>query len=318
MSEHPDHQNTCFADEPTGPQPPSETISAMTRTEWAQHEVADVRIALAHGVVQLLCNLSGVDALHIKGFALDPALRHNGRTTSDLDLLVRPAHVEVLRAVLPDHGWSQYGRFATGSPFGHGENWHHDVLGYLDLHRFIPGIGLSPDESFDRLWASRTATGLAQVVCAVPSIDAQALVLLLHAARSHGDQRAALDVDHVWRNGSPASRARIADLVATLRADVAFAAAIGTLEDFRDRPDYLLWKVSSSPEASRTKEWWARIRAASGPREKLALAFRSVMVNRDHLRATRGHEPTRAEMVREFLSRAKSAAHEVVSRRSRP
>lgn len=283
----------------------------MEESEVAEHEVAQVRIELAHGVVQLLCNSSGVDALHLKGLALDPELRYPDRTGRDVDLLVRPSHIDALRAALRSHGWLQVGRFATGSPFEHAENWHHETLGYLDLHRLIPGIGLTPDDAFASLWANRTSTVLADVECAVPDRDAQALVVLLHAARSRGDHRGALDVDHVWRNADATGRQRIADLVDDLRAEVAFAAAVGGLEKFRDRPDYLLWKVNSSPNAPRTTEWWARIRAASGPRRKASLAVRSLLVNRDHLRTMGAREPSRADLAREFVRRARLAAREL-------
>lgn len=286
----------------------------MKESEFAEHDVAQVRIELAHGVVQLLCNSSGVDALHIKGSALDPALRYPGRTGRDVDLLVHPEHIDALRAALGEHGWLQVGRFATGSPFEHAENWHHETLGYLDLHRLIPGIGLSPDDAFRSLWATRTSARLADIECAVPDLDAQALIVLLHAARSHGDHRGVLDTDHVWRNADPEIRQRILALVDDLRAEVAFAAAAGGLENFRDRPEYLLWKVNSSPDAARTTEWWARIRAASGARQKVSLAARSLLVNRDHLRTVSDHEPSRADVVREFMRRARLAAREITDR----
>jgi len=287
----------------------------MTQSLWAEHEVASVRVELAHGIVQLLCDSRGLHALHIKGFALDPALRHPGRVGTDVDLLVRPAHIEAARAVLRCHGWERVGRFATGSPFEHAENWHHDTLGYLDLHRLIPGIGLPADQAFDFLWTGRSTAMLAQVACPVPSRDAQALVLLLHAARSHGDQRSRRDVDHVWRDADAATRQRIRELVVTARSEVAFAAAVGDLERYRARPEYLLWKVNSTPGADRTTEWWARIRAAHGPRRKLSLLCRAVLVNRDHLRTLRDHEPSHTEVLHEFLRRASVAVREVAGRK---
>lgn len=289
----------------------------MTQTEWAEHEVTQVRIELAHGVVQLLCDSRRIDALHIKGLALDPELRHPGRVSMDVDLLVRPPHIATLRAALSEHGWQQTGHFSTGSPFEHAENWHHETLGHLDLHRLIPGVSLPPDEAFDAFWGCRSQTPIAQVDCAVPSLDAQALIVLLHAARSHGDHRSRLDVEHVWRTADVTTQQRIRDLVGTMKAEVAFAAAVGGLEDFRHRPDYLLWKVNSSPDAARTTEWRARIKASPGIRSKASLAVRSLQVNRDHLRTLRGREPSRADMVREFMRRLSLATREITSRRGR-
>lgn len=289
----------------------------MTQTDWPAHEVARVRIELAHGVVQLLCRAAGVDALHIKGLALDESLQHTGRASMDVDLLVRPRHIDRLRAALREHGWEQTGRFATSSPFEHAQNWRHRTLGHLDLHRLIPGIGLPAEEAFETFWRARRSTRLARVECAVPGLDAQALVVLLHAARSHGDQRSTSDVDHVWREAGETEQQRIRELVAVMRAEVAFAAAVGGLEDYRDRPDYLLWKVNSTPDAPRTTEWRARIRATPGRRRKVELAVRSLLVNRDHLRAVSDHEPSRSELAREFLRRAAVAARELRNRSRR-
>lgn len=287
----------------------------MTQTRAAGDGVAHVRIELAHGVAQLLCNEHGVDALHLKGLALDPSLQYDGRQSRDVDLLVRPSHIDTFRQALRTYGWRQFGRFATGSPFEHAENWRHLTLGHLDLHRLVPGIGLPPGDAFEALWTPRRHICLAGVDCAVPSLDAQSVVVLLHAARSHGDLRSRLDTEHLWHHTDAEAHERILQLVSRLRADVAFAAATGNLEEFCDRPDYLLWKVSSSPDADRTTEWWARIRAASGLRRKGSLMLRASLVNRDHLRAVRDHEPTTLELAEEFVRRATAAARELAARR---
>ena len=50
-----------------------------------------------------------------------------------------------------------YSTFASGSPFGHAQTYMHDAWGYVDVHRFFPGIRLAPDAAFDRLWRDRHA-----------------------------------------------------------------------------------------------------------------------------------------------------------------
>jgi len=99
------------------------------------------------------------------------------------------------------------------------------------------------------------------VSCWVPSVTAQRVLLVLNAARSLSGGRR--DVPIVWDGADATQRAAMKRLVSRLRAEVAFAAATGDLERYRDEREYLLWKVVSQG-GPRSLEWWARIRAAPG------------------------------------------------------
>ena len=197
-------------------------------------------------------------------------------------MLVRPEHVDRLDRALRAHGWRLYSTFDYGSPFGHAQTYLHDAWGYMDLHRFFPGIHLAPGPAFDRLWADRCAVELAGVGCPVPSRPAQALLLILNAARSGA--AGANDVAMSGRMRRPERRTEIERLVAELDAHVAFAAATGGLDRFRGERDYRLWKVVSEG-GSRSAEWWARVRAAP----TLAAALRVAAP-----RAARERRPPRA------------------------
>ncbi|MGA4507716.1 nucleotidyltransferase family protein [Propionibacteriaceae bacterium G1746] len=272
-----------------------------------------VRVELMHAFLQSVADEAGIDLLHVKGPALDVSLLQRGahgepmpRHSTDADVLVRPADAERLLSRLREHGCHQRTRYRSGSPFEHAANVWHDELGHADVHRHFPGIGLRPATAFETLWSRRHEVTLAHWPCAVPHVDDQRLLLLLHAARSEGTKQ--LDVDQVWGRAGEVDRERVRSLAEELDATVALAAAIGELDDYRHHPEYALWKQFSGPEAhSRTDEWRARLRAARTPWQAASVMVRALQVNTDRMRLDLGREPTREEIAakrRERLHRA--------------
>ena len=277
---------------------------------------SQVRLSLAHAAVQFLADQHSVDVLHVKGLALDPSQVWSGRTSTDADVLVRPAHVERLLEVLKGHGWRVVNTFENASAFEHSATLWHDQWQYLDLHRAFPGIDRDPDRSFELLWRESEQRVIAAVACPVPSVPAQALLLLLHAARSAGDARGGRDVEQVWRRATPERRDEILGLVDDLEAHVAFSVILGELERHRGAPDYALWKVWSVG-GTRLDEWRARVRAAPTLRRKVTVALRSVLVNVEHLELVRHRPVTRGEVLAEFFARPYRGVREEL-RRLRP
>lgn len=259
----------------------------------------EVRLKFGRAAVQLVADDAGVDLLHIKGDAVDPSLRQP-RPGTDVDVLVRPRHVRALDRSVRQAGWRLYSSFAYGSPFGHAQTYVHESWGYLDVHRFFPGVRLDADAAFDVLARDGDEIDEVGMSCRVPSVDAQAVLQILNAARTPG--RLAGDVDRAWTGATPEERARRAALVEELEAAVAFAAGIGELDRHRGRPDYLLWRAVSRG-GSRTAEWWGRIRAARSAREALAIMARAPLVNRERLVHDLGREPTGAELAKAFAGR---------------
>ncbi|GAA1762309.1 nucleotidyltransferase family protein [Agromyces humatus] len=266
-----------------------------------------VRLRFGHAAVQTLANTIGVDLLHIKGVAVDPSLRPGGYAGSDVDVLVRPSQVVALDRVLRRHGWRLYSTFEYGSPFEHAQTYLHDMWGYLDIHRFFPGIRVDPASAFERFWVDHHEVEIAGVGCSVPSVPAQAVLLVLNAARSRAGSRP--DVQLAWREATAEVRAEIEALVADLDAPVAFAAATGGLDRYRGQRDYALWRIISQG-GSRTSEWWARVRAAPSLGAALRVAARAPLVNVDHLSHRLGRPPSRAEILGEFFRRPARAARE--------
>jgi hypothetical protein len=267
------------------------------------------RVHLAHAVVQKLADDRGVDLLHLKGPAVLPGLRAQGRRSSDVDVLVRPSHLDRLVEALESVGFEQRTDFSTGSAFAHAANWWHDDWGWVDVHTSWPGVTVDPEQAYAVLARTLVHREIAHRACPVPDRTSQRLILVLHSARS-GDTT---DVDHAWVGAEPQERDAVRRLAAELGAEVALAAGIGELERHRGDPSYLLWRYFSEG-GTRLDEWRARLAAAPTVRAKAALLTAAARVNRDHLRMELGHVPTREEVRERQRLRVRRAFAEVSGR----
>ncbi|HRW17352.1 MAG TPA: nucleotidyltransferase family protein [Dermatophilaceae bacterium] len=263
---------------------------------------AAVRVRFAHAALQRIGIERGVRMLHVKGPAADPTLRGRASPGSDADLLVHPADLGALAAGLRSAGWREVTDFA-GSPFGHASNWWHPHWGYADVHRSFPGLTVAPAVAFERLWAQRHTVELASTACDVPSRSAQALLLLLHAARGEGIEQAARERIEVWGALDAAEIAEVEQLADVLRAQTALAAARGELERFREAPDYALW-ASFGTASSPRERWLARWRSTHGV-DRIRLVASSLVVRRSVLESSLGRPATRADVAREYLARVR-------------
>lgn len=271
-----------------------------------------VRLHFGRAAVQTIADGLGVDLLHIKGDTVDPMLRPGRPAGSDVDVLVRPAHVAVLDSALRRHGWIVYSTFRGGSPFGHAQTYRHDVWGYLDLHRFFPGIEVDPAAAFSRLWRDRGRRDFAGVECAVPGVPAQAVILAVNSARAGAWARA--DVGGMWTDAGPRLRAAIDREVRALDARLAFDAAFGDIERHRGEPGYRLWKAVSG-HGGRFEEWWGRLRASRGIHEAIGIIVLAPQVNTEALSHRLGRAPTPGEVVGEFFRRPLRGILETVRRK---
>lgn len=279
---------------------------------------AEQRLRLAHATIQYVADELGARALHVKGPALHSSLLHRDadgnpqpRISSDADVLIDPRHARAVFRRLQQVGWHRYATFATGSPFGHAATVWHDQLGYADIHRKFPGIGIPDGAAFDAMWRDRQFIALGHRVCPVPSVEHQRFLLLLHSARSAA--RGQPDVDVAWRDASDEDRRRTREVAAQFDAELPLAAAIGELDRYRGNRRYALWaQFSSDAPASRSAEWRARLLAASTPVDAAKIALRSLLVNTDHLAVKLGHAPSRMEMFRAWIDRFRRAVDENV------
>ncbi|MBO0980986.1 nucleotidyltransferase family protein [Microbacterium sp. SD291] len=282
-----------------------------------QQVPARVRLAMLRAATQVFGERAGVRMLHIKGDAVDTSLRAMKTTGSDVDVLVDPRRIGALHTALLQAGWSVYSTFHSGSPFGHAQTYFHGDWGHLDVHRRFPGIQIPDADAFELLWESRIPGEVAGIEYRAPSVDAQAVLLMLNSARDsrHGRQTA----ERLWGAVGAEQKIRCLALVAELDAVVAFAAATGRLEAYAHRREYRLWKAVSQG-GSRIAEWWGRIRAQRTLRDAVRVGARSVLVNRERLEHRLGHSPSARDVLAEFSARSVQGLREawlIVFRRRR-
>lgn len=270
---------------------------------------SSVGIRFSHAALQVIAEDNHVDLLHIKGPATDVSLGGDTRSSIDADVLVRPAHVERLVTAMRQHGWTTKYRFEDGSAFEHASTMVHPVLAPVDVHRRFPGVDADPSLAFDRLWADRAVADLAGLPCPVPSVTAQRLVLIVHAARA--GSLTDPDITRAWVEADPAQRLEIDALADEVGATLALAAGTGRLEEHRGERGYELWRVLSTGEASRSRLWVARVKAAPTRRQAARTAVRLVLPNRHRMEASLGRPPTPSEVVFAYGRSARRAALEL-------
>ncbi|UBH24469.1 nucleotidyltransferase family protein [Micrococcus porci] len=261
----------------------------------------ETRVRLAHARITHLMAAAGVRSLHIKGYAMGPGVYAGGRTSSDVDLLVHPADLSHALDALTSHGWRRIADFAEGSVFEHAATLWHDQLGYVDVHRRLPGLGRSPVDAFEALWGERTTTVVAGHAVPVPSLRHQRLVVLVHGARDAG--RGRFDVDHLRHTLDAGQWAELRVQAQILGAGAAWSIATGETDvaGVDEREALLLSAVRGDESGIRLLA--TRWHAARGWRERLHLLVRTVPVNRAHLQMRLGRPPTTADVLREQASR---------------
>lgn len=272
------------------------------------------QVLLTHASLQLLAQNEGLPILHVKGPTTDPDLRHEIRAATDADILVPPSGVEQMMTAMAAHGWSFLDTFASGSPFGHSATARHKTWGDADIHRHMPGTA-DPDRTFAKFSDRARVRDLAGVPCLVLDRVDQALVIMLHAARSGlmGIElsRAFLDVRATWSALTLPEREELQRRATELGAQLPVSIALGgDTTAFVGSRDYELWHIAAYG-GSRTQEWVARIKSAPTMRMRVSLGVRMALVNRHSLEARLHRPATRTDMVMEFGARAKAGVREI-------
>jgi Uncharacterised nucleotidyltransferase len=267
------------------------------------------RVHLSHAVVESLAREAGVDLLHIKGPALLPGLRPPTHGSTDVDVLVRPGHVDRLEAALARHGWDRRSAFDTGSAFQHAANWFHDNWGYVDVHATWPGPKVSPEQVYAELAAGDLTQEIAHFACRVPNRTGQILILVLHAARTVGGVS---DLPLAWHAIAEEERSEVRAMASRLRAETALAAGLGELDSIFGDPTADLWRYYSLG-GTRLDEWRARLRAAPTRRDAVRVVAGAIAVNRDHLAMELGRTPTRRDVAVAQLHRVQVLGRELAA-----
>lgn len=278
-----------------------------------------VRLRLTHGVLQALADRANTRVLHIKGVAWDPALAEGRHASTDCDLLVEPSAVSRMTAALEEASWERMTTFEHGSVFAHAATYYHRVWGTVDVHRWFPGMHRDAGAAFEALWADRKEIVQGGRPVAVPSLTAQRLIMLVHAART-GAYGARGDVERAWYKASDAERADVEELAARLGSFVPLAIATDRAAEVAGFPQARLWSAMHQHE-NPTAVWLARLQDARGVREHAAVLWAALHVNPDHLALRLGRTPTRADLAREWVDRFGRAGRrgaDALARRLRP
>lgn len=246
------------------------------------------RVLLAHARIAALAADIGLQALHVKGYAALPGAYDSHRTSTDVDVLTQPAEARRLLDALQSEGWELVTDFAHGSIFEHAATLRHVQLGYVDVHRHFPGIGLPAQEAFDLLWRDHGVRVRAGHPLPVPCLVHQRLLVLIHASRDPSRRRSDMDAllrltDHDgWEAMRRAAR--------EFHAEAAWEAA--TDEPLGDDPDRVALYRAMSGGARDADLFALRWKTTKNVRDKAALVLKTLPVNRAHLSMGMDREAT--------------------------
>ena len=139
--------------------------------------------------------------------------------------------------------------------------------------------------------------------CPVPSVTAQRLVLIVHAAR--GGDLDHPDIRRSWTAATDAEREAVQQLALDVGAEVALAAGTGRLDEYVGARGYELWLALSTGERSLLRIWMARVKAAPTRRAAVRTAVRLLLPNPHRMEATLGRPPTARELSGAYVARAR-------------
>lgn len=260
------------------------------------------RIRLSHAYFQNLANANDIDLLHVKGYAFGTEVYAPNRNSTDVDLLVRPAHVARFLYLLKKDGWRSLTTFESGSIFEHAATLYHPSWGLTDVHRYFPGINFYDQAgAFEKLWEKRRIKQIAHFDCYVPQLVDCRNIVVVHGARSSGHGLHS-DVMHLQRTLTDAQWQEMRERIREFNSEIAFDAALGDIEKHRGNRQYLFWKSAAEPTPL-PLQWLGRLQRAEGLKQKLHVLTNIAEINNDHLAMTLGHEPTHQEKRHLFYER---------------
>lgn len=146
--------------------------------------------------VQHIADECNVRSIIIKGRA--PAVYNlcPPRISADVDVLVLPGDVDVMRAALESRGWTERpyddpdGIFPQHSIAFFHRQWPTDV----DLHFCFPGFEAPAEDAFEALWTTREQVLEAACPVTITGLRETAVIAVIHAMRTPTEARAGLEL----------------------------------------------------------------------------------------------------------------------------
>lgn len=135
-------------------------------------------VLLAHAFVDRVARDHDVRVMFIKGAAAVEQGLRPPQGSLDVDALVDPDRLQVLRDGLGELGWIDENPYSTPTSASYSRTHRHAAWPCeLDLHSTFPGLCAPDQEVFERLWSTHELVEVA--ACEVPCPDRQAHVLVL-------------------------------------------------------------------------------------------------------------------------------------------
>lgn len=263
------------------------------------------RVLLAHAALARTLADAGIRALHIKGYAALDGSYVQQRSSTDVDLLVHPEDAPRTLEVLTAAGWPMVADFSEGSIFMHAATLRHVQLGYVDVHRLFPGIGLDPAEAFERLWSARVERVRAGHPLPVVHRGHQRLLIILHAARDVSRRR--LDVTHIRTTSSEEEWRGLQALAVEFGSQAAWQAATDEPLPGADPRQTALFRALNSNKTGLAL-FGPRWRASEGASAKARLIRDTLTVNRAHLAMDLGRKATHRDALAWQVGRIRQVA----------
>lgn len=264
-------------------------------------------VALAHALVAEAAQRSGVRAVVIKGpVAATYGLRRD-RVSADVDVLVEPQGVAILKDELVRRGWHPpVERSVPRVLEQHSITLVNDVWPCsIDVHRSFPGLFADPEVTFDVLWRGRTVVQMGHLPISAPSRAGMAVILALHSLRSPTEVRSRTELP--WLSAVIASeftdeeRGELVRLVCAGRAqwvmrDVVSAVTGREADDDATPEEKQSWELNQLAPQDKSAFLWRREASVAIHGGQLLRLWRAVWIRRaDVPRSIVSELPSRRE-----------------------
>lgn len=139
---------------------------------------------LVYGLVGNIALNANLELIFIKG----PVLQSQGLRTrehsGDVDVLVKPAHLQALVELIGEWGWLVQPGVWDGTKVNHSITMSPGSWGCeLDLHEHFPGIGIDSESAFMKMQEMTSRFNFASTNLLVPSVEFHAVIHALHLIR---------------------------------------------------------------------------------------------------------------------------------------
>lgn len=265
-------------------------------------------VLLATALVDYVAASAKIEVLFIKGPGSTMMGLRENHLSADVDVLVRPQHLNRIVELLGNRGWlerpsgvSVVRRYEHSRTLYHPQ-WNSDI----DVHDRFPGMEAPPESSFQTLWRDRQYLVLAGRIAPVPSTSAAVIFQALHSLRAMNDPRHQREYTGLIQRVPVTMHKEIRDLSEELQATAALKPFLDDL-GLEDRPTGTEtvseeWRHRTSVQGTGTAYLIALME--SPWQAKPRVLARAIVPSRNTLRERNLHlDDTVAGLIRAHLAR---------------